>query len=96
MRLRGNTDVNLIWHYTRIMGNWPIKRFVILGLGLAIGALGGYLYWYYVGCYSGTCPITSKASISSIYGLVMGGLLASSVWDSVKKDQKSNDKNQTT
>ena len=27
-------------------------------LGAALGALGGYLYWYFVGCADGTCPIT--------------------------------------
>ena len=73
------------------MGNWPTKKIVIISVGLLLGALGGYLYWYYVGCYSGTCPITSKASNSSVYGLVLGGLLASTVWDYVKKAPKNND-----
>ena len=72
------------------MKNWPVKRIIILTLGLLTGTLGGYLYWYYVGCNSGTCPITSKASNSSIYGMVMGGLLASTVWDYVKKGPKTN------
>jgi len=74
------------------MGSWPLKKVVILVSGLIVGAIGGYLYWYYIGCNSGTCPITSKASNSSIYGLVMGGLLASTVWDYVKKDKKPNEK----
>ena len=42
--------------------------------GVALGALGGYLYYYFVGCNSGTCVITSKPFNSTIYGALMGGL----------------------
>jgi hypothetical protein len=44
-------------------------------LGALIGAIAGYLYWRFIGCASGTCPITSSPIISSIYGLIMGSLL---------------------
>lgn len=54
--------------------------------GLVIGAVAGYLYWHFVGCTSGTCAITSKAPNSTLYGLVMGGLLAGTVWDYTKKN----------
>ncbi len=46
-------------------------------LGIVIGAIGGYLYYYFIGCNSGTCVITSKPLNSTIYGAVMGGLLFS-------------------
>ncbi|MFN8252901.1 MAG: DUF6132 family protein [Ferruginibacter sp.] len=42
--------------------------------GAALGALGGYLYWHYVGCASGTCMITSKPVNSTLYGALMGAL----------------------
>ena len=44
-------------------------------IGVVIGAIGGYLYYHYVGCASGTCPITSKPLNSTFYGAVMGSLL---------------------
>lgn len=44
-------------------------------LGIVIGAIGGYLYYYFIGCNSGTCVITSKPLNSTVYGAVMGGLL---------------------
>jgi len=44
-------------------------------MGTIIGAIGGYLYYYYVGCASGTCVITSKPLNSILYGAMMGGLL---------------------
>lgn len=42
--------------------------------GLVLGAIGGYLYYHYVGCESGTCAITSKPLNSTLYGALMGGL----------------------
>ncbi|MBS1918646.1 MAG: hypothetical protein JST17_00170 [Bacteroidetes bacterium] len=50
------------------------KLFII---GMATGALGGYLYYCFIGCTTGTCPITSRPLNSTLYGAVMGGLLFS-------------------
>lgn len=43
--------------------------------GIAVGILGGYLYYFYVGCVSGTCPITSNPYRMMIYGAVLGYLI---------------------
>lgn len=59
------------------MKEFIVKNTLTLA-GLVAGALAGYLYWFYVGCDAGTCPITSKPLNSTVYGLVMGGLLFSS------------------
>ena len=44
-------------------------------IGIIAGAIGGYLYYHFVGCASGTCAITSKPLNSTLYGAMMGGLL---------------------
>ncbi|MFN8236865.1 MAG: DUF6132 family protein [Chitinophagales bacterium] len=44
-------------------------------LGILLGAIGGYAYYHYIGCSSGTCPITSRPLNSTLYGALMGGLL---------------------
>jgi len=51
------------------------KTIIITGVGTIIGAIVGYAYYYYVGCSSGTCTITSKPLNSTLYGALMGGLL---------------------
>ena len=51
-----------------------IKNNLLTIIGLAVGAVAGYLYYHYVGCASGTCAITSKPLNSTLYGAMMGGL----------------------
>ncbi len=58
------------------MMNFILKHKLIL-IGAVIGAIGGYAYYYFVGCASGTCAISSKPLNSSLYGSFMGGLLFS-------------------
>lgn len=45
-------------------------------IGITLGAIVGFLYWNYVGCESGTCAITSKPINSTLYGALMGYLVA--------------------
>ena len=52
-----------------------IKKYGLTILGVCISAVGGYLYYYFIGCSSGTCAITSSPINSSIYGAITGGLL---------------------
>jgi hypothetical protein len=53
----------------------PLIRFSHANLiGLLIGLLGGYLYYYFIGCTKGTCPITSNPWISTFWGGAIGYL----------------------
>jgi hypothetical protein len=54
-----------------------VKGKVLLFTGIFVGAVGGFLYWKYVGCVSGTCPIQSNPYRMTAYGAVMGGLVFS-------------------
>lgn len=54
-----------------------IKKYRLSILGIVLGAVGGYLYYHFIGCQSGTCPITSNPYISIIWGAVLGYLLLS-------------------
>jgi hypothetical protein len=51
-----------------------LSRYKFEIAGLAMGAVAGWSYWYFIGCTSGTCPITSQPVNSSVYGSVMGWL----------------------
>ena len=56
------------------MYQWILKNKLSL-LGMCVGAIGGLVYWKFVGCSTGTCPITSKPVNSTLYGTLMGYLL---------------------
>jgi len=52
------------------------------------GAIAGFAWYYFVGCVSGSCPITSNPYISTGYGALMGFLLAGSTTKERKEKQE--------
>jgi hypothetical protein len=49
-----------------------ILRYGIPGI---LGAAAGFAYYHYIGCASGTCPLTSNPWTSTAYGAAVGVLL---------------------
>jgi hypothetical protein len=60
------------------------KHYFLILFSLA-GAVGGFLYWKFIGCLSGTCPIKSKWYLSTLWGLAFGYLTGSIVNDLLVK-----------
>jgi len=46
--------------------------------GIMIGGIGGFLYYYFIGCSSGSCAITSNPYMSTIMGGFLGYFLLNS------------------
>jgi hypothetical protein len=65
---------------------WPLILAVI-------GGLGGFLYWRFVGCTSGTCPIKSVWYWSTLWGLAFGYLLGDLVKDFLNRRKEKNEIN---
>lgn len=59
------------------------------------GLIGGFLYWNYIGCNSGSCPITSVWYNSSIYGAILGFALGSLIDDQKRKKGLKTANNET-
>lgn len=64
------------------------KKLIVIGSGILIGFIAGFAYWKFIGCQSGTCPITSQWHTTSLYGGVMGYLLADSIRIGKKKQSQ--------
>lgn len=64
------------------------KKIALFLLPVFIGALAGFAYYYFIGCNSGTCPITSNPIISTVYGGGMGIILALGFNTNSKKADK--------
>jgi hypothetical protein len=57
------------------MANW-LKKVNLrkLGLGVILGGAIGFAYYYFIGCKSGICAITSSPVNSTLYGVMLGAL----------------------
>lgn len=68
-----------------------LKKHLITIIFTGAGALGGFLYWKFIGCLSGTCVIKSVWYLSTLYGAAAGwilGQLADDVILNFKKQKK--------
>ena len=54
-------------------------------IGMILGAIGGFIYYKYYGCASGTCPLTSNPLITIIWGATLGYLVFG-IFDKNKKE----------
>jgi uncharacterized membrane protein YuzA (DUF378 family) len=71
--------------------NYFFKKHILKIIGILVGGVAGFLYYHFVGCASGTCPITSNPYITVLYGALMGYLL----FDMFRKNEnKTNTKEQ--
>jgi hypothetical protein len=56
----------------------PKAMILRIVIGVVVGGGLGFAYYKFVGCSTGTCPLTSNPFISTLYGMVVGALVASS------------------
>ena len=61
------------------------KKFLKIYLFVFLGGVGGFAYYYFIGCVNGSCPITSNPYISTSYGMLIGFLFS---MDSKKKKKE--------
>ncbi len=66
------------------------RKYLRNAIPVLIGALGGFLYYNFIGCYSGNCPITGNPLISTLYGAAIGF-----VFTNFKSDKKKEEKNES-
>lgn len=63
--------------------------------GALTGAAGGWIYWYFAGCASGACAVTSDPAGSSLYGMLLGaaaaGIFSSGTKEKEKQKQETNE-----
>ena len=65
-----------------------LKKYLPEITGTVLGAVGGFLYWKYVGCVSGTCTIKSNWYLMVPWAAVLGYLAGSVVGDLIRKRKK--------
>ena len=63
---------------------WLIRAGII-----SLGAILGFGYYYYIGCRSGACPLTSNPWISTGYGAVLALLISGSFKSDPPKNKET-------
>ena len=60
------------------------KRWLRFFSFVILGGLGGFAYYYFIGCRTGTCPLTSNPVVSTMFGGVFGLMIVDSIVDLFK------------
>jgi len=71
-----------------------VKKYKWSILFIIPGCIGGFLYWNYIGCNSGSCPITSVWYNSTIYGAILGFAIGGLIDDQKRKKELKTAKNE--
>jgi hypothetical protein len=70
-----------------------IKKHKLSLIGLILGGIAGYLYWYYVGCLSGTCPLKQLWYYDALLGALIGWVIADLIQSFINKRKENNEIN---
>jgi hypothetical protein len=70
------------------MNKKTLKNYLPEIIGTLLGAIGGYLYWKYVGCVSGTCAIKSNWYYMIPWAMLLGFLAGSIAGDLIRKRKR--------
>ena len=65
-----------------------LRKYLPEIIGTVAGAAGGFLYWKYVGCVSGTCTIKSNWYLMIPWAAVLGYLAGSVAGDLIRKRKR--------
>ena len=71
-----------------VFKNIDKRKVVITSIAIALGSISGFAYWYFIGCTSGTCPLTSNWHSTTLVGGVFGYLLSDSFKTKKKEEEK--------
>lgn len=70
-----------------------MNKYAKLVLSIGVGAFAGYLYYYFIGCNSGGCAITSSWTSSTLFGAAMGAVFG---FPDRKKNSEEKDGNKAS
>lgn len=70
------------------------KKYLPEIIGTLVGAAGGFFYWKYVGCVSGTCTIKSNWYLMIPWAAVLGFLAGSVAGDLIRRKTRKKEQEQ--
>ncbi len=67
-----------------------MKKYLKMIFGTVLGGILGYSYYYFIGCHSGSCPITSNPYVSTFWGILLGFIIFYPSKNKIKNDNPRN------
>lgn len=61
-----------------------MKKMLLFAIPTVLFAVAGFAYYYYVGCSSGACAITSSPIFSTAFGAIIGASVGVTLSDGRK------------
>jgi hypothetical protein len=71
-----------------------IRKHIVAIIFSVAGSAGGFLYWRFIGCSSGTCLIKSVWYVTTLYGLVLGWVIGGLAEDLLVKFKTKKNKSE--
>ena len=71
-----------------IMEMFTKKAIMKILIGIGIGSIAGYAYYYFVGCQGGGCPLSSNWLSTTLFGAFFGFVM---MFPDKNKAKKEND-----
>jgi hypothetical protein len=56
-----------------------VKMIIAIMIGVVVGGALGFTNYRFIGCKTGTCPLSANPWISTLYGMLVGGIVGSIV-----------------
>lgn len=72
------------------MKNWLLNKKLNFTFTI-LGSVIGFAYWKFIGCESGNCAITSIWYRVTLYGAIMGWLIASFIKEQTNRSKTKQD-----
>jgi Family of unknown function (DUF6132) len=66
-----------------------VRKHIVAIIFSVAGSAGGFLYWRFIGCTTGTCPIKSVWYLSTLWGMAFGWIIGSIAEDLIAKLKKT-------
>ncbi len=69
-----------------------LKKYIVIFSGISAGVIAGYLYYFYVGCRTGACPLRANPYYNMLLGGLLGFIITDWIFSALNKKSSKTEK----